>query len=169
MASLNKIYLMGNLTRDPELRHTPSGTAVCKIGLAVNRRFTTAQGEQRDETCYVDIEAWGRTAEQCNQYLRKGSSAFIEGRLRMDQWEDKATGQKRSRLLVHAENVQFIGGGARAGGAGEERQFSSPPADVGYAGGSQPAAYSRSQPAQSAMPPPPAFEPVEATDDDIPF
>ncbi len=163
MASLNKIYLMGNLTRDPELRHTPSGTAVCKMGLAVNRRFTTAQGEPRDETCYVDIEAWGRTAEQCSQYLRKGSSAFVEGRLRMDQWEDKATGQKRSRLLVHAENVQFIGGGARAAG-GEDRQM---PEASPYAGG-QPA-FNRSQPAQSAMPPPPAFDPIEATDDDIPF
>jgi single-strand DNA-binding protein len=163
MASLNKIYLMGNLTRDPELRHTPSGTAVCKMGLAVNRRFTTAQGEQRDETCYVDIEAWGRTAEQCNQYLKKGSSAFIEGRLRMDQWEDKATGQKRSRLLVHAENVQFIGGGSRMSGGEERPNFQ----DAPYAGG-QPAV-SRGQPAQAAMPPPPAFDPIEATDDDIPF
>jgi single-strand DNA-binding protein len=159
MPSLNKVYLTGNLTRDPELRYTPSGTAVCRLGLAVNRRFTTSQGESREESCFIDIDVWGRTAEQCNQYLRKGSAALVEGRLKMDQWEDRASGQKRTKLLVHGENVQFIGTPARTGGTdgadGAGDSFESVAPSSGNNG--------------QAMPPPPMFDPVEGTDDDIPF
>lgn len=121
MASLNKVLLMGNLTRDPETRYTTSGSAVCALGLAVNRRFVS-RGEERDETCFIDLEVWGKQAEACQTYLHKGSPIFVEGRLRYDQWEDRETGRKRSRLLVTAERVQFLssrgGGGDEGGGRG---------------------------------------------------
>ena len=110
MASLNKVLLMGNITRDPDVRYTPSGTAVCTLGLATNRRYTTSQGEQREETCFVDIDVFGRQAEACGNYLQKGSPALVEGRLRLDQWEDRRTGDRRSRLKVTAQQVQFLGG-----------------------------------------------------------
>ena len=98
MASLNKVLLIGNLTRDPEIRYTPSGAALCRLGLAMNRKFTTSKGEDRDESCFVDIDVWGKQAESCNSYLKKGSPAFVEGRLRFDQWDDRETGRKRNRL-----------------------------------------------------------------------
>jgi single-strand DNA-binding protein len=109
MASLNKVLLMGNLTRAPELRATTKGTAVCQFGLAVNRQFTGEDGNKRDDVVFVDIEAWGKQANLCAKYLAQGDPAFIEGRLRLDQWEDKQSGQKRSRLKVVLENVQFLG------------------------------------------------------------
>jgi single-strand DNA-binding protein len=130
MASLNKVLLMGNLTRDPELRYTPSGAAVCELGLAVNRRYRTAQGEDRDEVCFVDIQVWGKQAESCNTYLNKGSQAFVEGRLRFDQWDDRESGKKRSRLTVTAERVQFMSpaGGRQEGGAPpQQRQQTATP------------------------------------------
>ncbi|MDD3886112.1 MAG: single-stranded DNA-binding protein [Victivallaceae bacterium] len=107
-ASLNKVFLMGNLTRDPDLRSLPSGAAVCEFGMAMNRRFTTSSGQETDETCFVDIVVWGKSAENCRQYLEKGSSVMVEGRLQLDQWEDRNGGGKRSRLRVVAEQVQFI-------------------------------------------------------------
>lgn len=119
--SYNKVLLMGNLTRDPELRHTSGNNAVCNVGLAVNRRFRTADGENREETTFVDCEAWGRTAETMSRYLSKGRPVFIEGRLKLDSWEDKSDGSKRSKLKVVVEGFQFIdsgGGGAGSGGAG---------------------------------------------------
>src|SRR6059036_2839554 len=103
MASLNKVMLMGNLTRDPEVRYTPKGTAVAEIGLAVNRTFTAENGEKREETTFVDVTLWGRQAEVAAEYLKKGRPVFIEGRLQMDSWEDKTTGQKRTKLKVVAE------------------------------------------------------------------
>lgn len=109
MASLNKVMLIGNLTREPELRVTPKGTSICQFGLAANRQYKDESGSQRDDTTFVDVEAWGKQAELVNKYLSKGSPCFIEGRLRFDQWDDKATGQKRSRLRVVLENVQFLG------------------------------------------------------------
>lgn len=117
-ANFNKVLLMGNLTRDVELKFTPSNQAVAQIGIAVNRRYKTKEGEQRDETTFVDCEAWGRTAEIMNQYLAKGRGVFIEGRLKLDQWQDK-DGQNRSKLKVVIENFQFVGGrdGATGGGA----------------------------------------------------
>ena len=108
MASLNKVLLMGNLTREPSLRHTPNGMAVCDLGLAINRRFTGSNNEQRDETCFVDVVVWGKQAESSGRYLEKGSAVFVEGRLQLDQWQDRETGQNRSRLRVVAERVQFM-------------------------------------------------------------
>ncbi|MFC1594052.1 single-stranded DNA-binding protein [Candidatus Omnitrophota bacterium] len=108
MASLNKVLLMGNLTRDPELRYTPSGTAVVNLRLAVNRRFKSRTGEAKDETCFITAVAWDRQAEVCNQYLSKGRPVFIEGRLQSRSWETN-DGQKRSVIEVRAERVQFLG------------------------------------------------------------
>lgn len=111
MASLNKVFLIGNLTREPALRFTPGGAAVCEFGIAVNRRFTSANGqEKKEETCFVEIIVWGKQAEQCDRSLEKGAPVFIEGRLQYDQWEERETGAKRSRLRVQAERVQFIAG-----------------------------------------------------------
>jgi single-strand DNA-binding protein len=120
MAYLNKVFLIGNLTRDPELRMTPKGTAICQFGIAVNRQFKDESGATRDETTFVDIEAWGKQGELVAKYLNKGSLAMVEGRLKFDQWEDKTSGQKRSKLKVVLDNVQFLtsrgGGGGGAGG-----------------------------------------------------
>jgi single-strand DNA-binding protein len=119
MASFNKVILVGNLTRDPELRYTPKGLAIAKIGIAVNRQWRTETGEQKEEVTFVDVDAFGKQAETLGQYMRKGSPILIEGRLRLDQWDDKQTGQKRSKLGVVVEGFQFLGGGQRndAGGA----------------------------------------------------
>src|SRR5882762_10537120 len=108
MASFNRVILMGNLTRDPELRYTPKGTAVAKIGLAVNRVWRTETGEAKEEVTFVDIDAFGKQAETIGQYLKKGRPILIEGRLRLDTWDDKQTGQKKSRLGVVLETFQFI-------------------------------------------------------------
>jgi len=108
MASFNSTVLIGNLTRDVELKFTPKGTAVAKVGLAVNRKWTTDSGEKKEEVAFVDVELWGKTAEICGQYLRKGSCALFAGRLAQENWDDKATGQKRSKLKVVAETVQFL-------------------------------------------------------------
>ena len=128
MANFNKVMLMGNLTRDIELRHTNSNLAIAKIGLAVNRRWKTPEGEQREETTFVDCEAFGRTAEVMSQYLAKGRPVFIEGRLQLDQWEDQQ-GNKRSKLKVVVEGFQFIdsrpGGGGGGGGGGGDADFAS--------------------------------------------
>src|SRR5487761_2363460 len=139
MASFNKVILVGNLTRDPELRYTPKGTAIAKIGLAVNRVWTNEAGEKKEEVTFVDVDIFGRTAENVGQYMRKGRPILVEGRLRLDQWDDKQTGQKRSRLGVVAETVQFLGS---ASGAAE---------------GGAPAAPRAARPAPAA----PAGEPVE--------
>ena len=121
MASLNRVLLIGNLTRDPELRYIPSGTAVAKFGLAVNREWTDkGSGEKKEAVCFVDITAWGRLGEICNQYLTKGRPVFVEGRLEFSSWETKE-GDKRNKLEVVAETVQFLGGrkdGAEGGGGG---------------------------------------------------
>ena len=108
MANFNKVLLLGNLTRDPEVRYTPKGSAVAELGIACNRTYGSDTGERLQETTYVEIIAWSKLAEICGQYLRKGSSIFIEGRLQQDTWDDKATGQKRSKLRVVAENIQFL-------------------------------------------------------------
>lgn len=149
MASLNKVMLIGNLTRDPEVRYTPKGTAVTDVGLACNRVYTTDQGERREEATFVDITLWGRQAEIAGQYLKKGSSIYIEGRLQMDTWQDKQTGQNRHRLKVVADGFQFLGsreggqgGGGSPGGGGAPVGYSSPPSHQqpagpppGYGGG----------------------------------
>ena len=159
MASFNKVVLVGNLTRDPELRYTPKGTAIAKIGLAVNRVWTNEAGEKKEEVTFVDVDVFGRTAENVGQYMRKGRPILIEGRLKLDQWDDKQTGQKKSRLGVVAETVQFLGssqGGGEGGGGG---------------GGSSTPAPRASRPAPAASAP--AAEPLEGDgppeSDDVPF
>jgi single-strand DNA-binding protein len=117
MASFNKVILIGNLTRDPELRYTPSGRAIAKIGIAVNRSWKSESGEAREEVTYVDVDAFGRQAEVIGQYLKRGRPIMIEGRLRLDQWEDKQSGQKRSRLGVVMESFQFLDSGSNRGDA----------------------------------------------------
>jgi single-strand DNA-binding protein len=128
MANLNKVLLLGNVTRDPEVRYTPKGSAVCDLGIAVNRAYTTDSGEKREEVTFVDVTLWGRTAEVASEYLKKGRPVFVEGRLQMDTWDDKQTGQKRTRLRVVAENMQLLGGRPQGGAdTGESRQTSAPP------------------------------------------
>jgi single-strand DNA-binding protein len=137
MANFNKVLLIGNLTRDPELKHTPSNQAVATIGLAVNRNFTTKDGEKREETTFVDCEAWGRQAEVMSQYLAKGRPVMIEGRLKLDQWQDK-DGNNRSKLRVVVENFQFLGGrgeNGSGGGGGGGGQGNYAPAPGGGGGG----------------------------------
>ena len=118
MASFNKVILMGNLTRDPEVRYTPSGTAVTDIGLAVNRYWFDKQAnERREETTFVDVTLWGRQAEVAGEYLAKGRPVLIEGRLHLDSWDDRETGQKRSKLKVIGETMQLLGSRGEGGGA----------------------------------------------------
>jgi single-strand DNA-binding protein len=128
MASFNKVILVGNLTRDPELRYTPKGLAIAKIGLAVNRNWTSESGEKKEEVTFVDVDAFGRQAETLAQYMKKGSPILVEGRLRLDQWDDKQTGQKRSKLGVVVEGFQFLGGGNRGESGGEAPRRPSAPA-----------------------------------------
>ena len=130
MASYNRVILMGNLTRDPQLRYLPSNTAVCEFGVAANRRFRDRDGNQKEEVCFVDVTAWGRQAETINQYMTKGRSILVEGRLKFDQWTGQ-DGQKRSKLSVVVENFQFVGSreGAGAGGGGSHDRRSGPPQD----------------------------------------
>lgn len=120
MANLNKVMLIGNLTRDPELRYTPKGTAVADIALAINRVWNNDQGQKQEETTFVDVTLWGRQAELAQQYLSKGRGAYIEGRLQMDTWDDKETGKKRSKLKVIGETLQFMPDGkGNTGGGGQ--------------------------------------------------
>jgi single-strand DNA-binding protein len=154
MASFNKVILLGNLTRDPEVRYTPKGSAVCDLGIAVNRQYTLDNGEKREEVTYVDVVLWARLAEIAGEYLKKGRPIFIEGRLQLDTWDDKQSGQKRSKLRVIGETMQLLGsrpsgGGAAPAEAGEDRQ-------------------SRGSDKPSA-PPPKAAAPAEPDDDEIPF
>jgi single-strand DNA-binding protein len=152
MANLNRVLLIGNLTRDPEVRYTPKGTAVTEIGLAVNRVYSGEDGEKKEETTFVDVTLWARQAEVAGQYLKKGRPVFIEGRLQLDSWDDKQTGQKRSRLRVVAENLQLLG--SRQEGEGPS-SFSAP----------------RRSPSASAPParPEPRDPDLDAEPDDIPF
>jgi single-strand DNA-binding protein len=148
MASFNKVILLGNLTRDPEVRYTPKGTAVTDLGLAVNRTYTADNGEKREEVTFVDVTFWGRTAEVAGEYLKKGRPVFIEGRLQLDSWDDKQSGQKRTKLKVIGENMQMLGA-PRGGGAG---------------GGDEEGGSRSSRPA-----PPPKAAPSAPDDDEIPF
>ena len=107
MIGLNKVFLMGNLTRDPELRYTPSGTAVVGFGVAVNRRYTTKEGDRKEEADFFEVEVWDKQAENCNEYLSKGRGILVEGRLRQDRWEDES-GNRRSKLKIVASSVQFL-------------------------------------------------------------
>ena len=157
MASVNRVILVGNLGQDPELRYTPKGTAVAEIGLACNRRYKV-DNDLREEVTYIDITFWGAQAETVSKYLEKGSPLYVEGRLKLDQWDDKETGKKRSKLTVIGENFQFLGGRGSSDG---------PMGGSGGAGSSQ-----RSAPQQAASSPPPATGSGPLQDDeedDIPF
>jgi single-strand DNA-binding protein len=156
MASFNKVILLGNLTRDPELRYTPKGTAVARLGLAVNRSYKTDSGESKEEVTFIDVDAWGKQAELISQYLRKGNPLFVEGRLKLDQWEDKQTGQKKSKLGVVLEGFQFLGGRAETGGHGGAAPSAPRPP-------SRPPAATSSPTADTASDGPPPEE------DDVPF
>ena len=156
MASVNKVILIGNCTRDPEVRYTPKGTAVTDLGLAINRYYTADNGEKREETTFVDVTLWGRTAEVAGEYLGKGKPVFVEGRLQMDSWDDKNTGQKRSKLKVVGDNIQLLGtrgGGGNSEGGGYQQRG----ADQSRSGGGQQGGAPANDGAQ--------FE----DDDDIPF
>ena len=152
MANLNKVLLIGNLTRDPEVQYTPKGTAIGELSIAINDSYKAQDGTIKEIVTYVDIEVWGRQAETCKQYLSKGRPVFIEGQLRLDQWEQD--GQKKSKLKVRADRVQFLGspsggrsGGGSSGGGGDQRS------------------------GESSRPPPAASEeaPPMPNEDDIPF
>jgi single-strand DNA-binding protein len=148
MAGYNKVILIGNLTRDPELRYTPKGVAIAKIGLAVNRTWKTETGEQKEEVTFIDVDAFGRQAETLAQYVKKGSPLMVEGRLKLDQWDDKQTGQKRSKMGVTLEGFQFLGSGNREGGSDAPRP---------------------ARPTSAAKPPPSEGDGPPPEDDDVPF
>ena len=161
MANVNIVVLAGNLTRDPEMRYTPGGTAVAKLGMAVNRKWKDQQsGQFREETTFVDVDCFGRQAETASQYLSKGRPVMIEGRLKLDQWEDKTSGQKRSKLHVIANRIHFLGGspgGAAAGGGGVPQRAGKPTG--------RPTAPAAQGEAPQEAPP----EDLDIPEDDIPF
>lgn len=166
MANFNQVILMGNLTRDPQLRYTQTQQSVCDFGIAVNRKFKSQSGEEREEVTFVDCTAWGKTAELINQYFTKGKPIFVQGRLKLDTWEDKQGGGKRSKLSVVVENFQFVGGrdGGGAGGGyqsddagGEQRAPQRPPQRA-----------PQQQP-QRPQPEQPFPEEPQFKEDDIPF
>ncbi len=169
MASINRVMLLGNLTRDPQLKYLPSQTPVVDFGMAMNRKFKTQSGEQRDETTFVDCSAFGRTAEIINQYCRKGNLLFVEGRLRYEQWEDKQGGGKRSKVTVHVENVQLMPRGMAGGGAGSEAPASTPQGTANYGEDQRSASPARAS--HGAAPPsePPFPQEESFREDDIPF
>jgi single-strand DNA-binding protein len=166
MASYNKVILIGNLTRDPELRYTPSGSAVCDIGLAVNRRFLVA-GQEKEEACFIDIVVWAKQAESCGKYLQKGSPVLIEGHLKNDNWEDK-DGKKKTRMRVVAERVQFLGG-KRDDSKKVTQQYYAPDQQQPTAERNTGFTQEANRQEQMPMPPPEAFDSVEEVEDDIPF
>ena len=153
MASFNKVILLGNLTRDPEVRYTPKGSAVCDLGIAINRSYTLDSGEKREEVTFVDVVLWARLAEIAGEYLKKGRPVFIEGRLQLDTWDDKQSGQKRTKLRVVGETMQLLG----------SRPAATAAADAGES----------ERPARSAekspSPPPKSSAPAEPDGDEIPF
>jgi len=166
MANFNKVILLGNLTRDPQLRYLPSQMPVVEFGLAVNHKFKTANGEEREDVLFIDCTAFGKQAEVINQYCQKGKPLFVEGRLKLDTWDDKQTGQKRSKHKVTVENFQFIGtrdgggggGGAPAGGEDQRSERYAPRGQAAPARG-------ENRPA----PEPPFDDSQQFKDDDIPF
>ena len=151
MASFNKVILMGNLTRDPELRSTASGSSVCRFTIACSRSFKGQDGSPREETAFIDCDAWGRTAETISKYCQKGRPILVEGRLRQDKWDDKNTGEKRTKLVVVVENFSFVGGRGDSAESGYSPDDGTPPARTPRAPSSAPSA------------------PTEGIDEDIPF
>ena len=159
MANLNKVMLIGNLTRDPELKYTPKGMAIAQLGLAVNRVWSNEAGEKQEEVTFIDVEMFGRKAEVAAEYLKKGRPVFIEGRLKLDSWDDKASGQKRSKLKVVGESLEFLGSREGGGGGGGESG----------GGEGRPQRPAASRPAAPPPKRPPADPDLDAPEDDIPF
>lgn len=163
MANFNKVILLGNLTRDPQLRYLPSQMPVVDIGMAVNHKFKTASGEDREEVMFIDCTAFGKQAEIINKYCQKGRPLLIEGRLKLDSWDDKQTGQKRSKHKITIDNFQLLGGRGDApagGGGGGGDDYEQRPPSRGGGGRGQ----------QSAPPQEPPFsDEGQVKDDDIPF
>jgi single-strand DNA-binding protein len=146
MPNLNRVMLIGNLTRNPEIKYTPKGTAICQFGLAVNRVYTAENSEKREEVTFIDVEAFARLAEVIGEYCKKGEPIYVEGRLKLDQWDDKQSGQKRSKMKVVCETMQLLGGKRENQAAPEKER------------------------APRANPPRPAADPdLDAAPDDIPF
>ena len=160
-ASLNKVFLMGNLTRDPEVKYTPKGNAVGDLAIAINDSYKAQDGTIKETVTYVDIEVWGRTAENCKQYLAKGRPIFVEGQLKLDQWETPQ-GEKKNKLRVRADRVQFLGSPGGGGGGGGSRGGGNYSSGGERTGASPEAGRPAGKPAADDVPPP-------ADDDDIPF
>jgi single-strand DNA-binding protein len=156
MANFNKVILAGNLTRDPELRYTPKGVAIAKFGLAINRTWKNEAGETKEEVCFVDVDAFSRQAEVIAQYMRKGRPLLVEGRLKLDTWEDKNTHQKQSKLRVHLETFSFIDSKGSEGGPPSPDAPRRPSAPSAAPGAGKPA-----EPPEADGPPP--------EEDDVPF
>jgi len=155
MPNLNVVMLMGNLTRDPEIKHTPKGTAIASFGIAINHTYTQQGGEKREEVTFVDLEAFGKTAEIIGEYFKKGRSIYISGRLKLDSWDDKTSGKKMSKLRVVVDSFEFLG--SRDGEQKSERSEQQP-----ASGG-----FKKSPPPQKQKPP---VDPdLDAAEDDIPF
>ncbi|HLH54416.1 MAG TPA: single-stranded DNA-binding protein [Verrucomicrobiae bacterium] len=154
MANFNKVILAGNLTRDPELRYTPKGTAIARIGMAINRSWKTETGETKEEVTFVDVDAFGRQAEVIAQYMKKGRPLLVEGRLKLDQWEDKNTHQKQSKLKVVLDSFSFLGTRGDDGGGSSEAPRPRPPAPQASNSGAP-------EPAEPSAPP--------HEEDDVPF
>ena len=157
MASVNKVILIGNITRDPELRYTPKGQPVVDLGLAMNRKYALESGEKREEVTFVDVTFWGKQAEALGHYMKKGRQIYVEGRLQLDTWDDKESGQKRSKLKISGESFTFLSDGK--GKSGEEDASAQGPRE-GFGHYQTPPAR---QPRPAAAPPAPEEE------DDIPF
>ncbi len=159
MANLNKVQLIGNITRDPEIKYTPKGSAVTDLGMAINRYYTTETGEKREEVTFIDVTLWGRQAEIAGEYCKKGRPVYIEGRLQLDSWEDKATGQKRNKLRVVGDSMQLLG--PKPGGAGSSSGYEE-----------ENGSYSRSMPSSKfsgTRGAAPVAAPQPEEEDDIPF
>jgi|SRR5262245_22099136 single-strand DNA-binding protein len=186
MPDLNKVFLMGRLTFDPELRRTPSGTAVAELRMATSRSWSGRDGERREETLFIDVTVWDRQAETCCQYLRKGSAIHVEGYLRVDTWDDKTTGEKRSKIRVQADRVQFLdsrrGDGSDPSSASDDEMSGAPPtardqsprrsnANAAHTEGRGPSdgPGRAASPAGSAPRSRQAAEPEDREDEDIPF
>jgi len=155
MASLNRVFLIGNLTRDPEIRYIPSGKAVADLNMAINRKYRTASGEVKEETCYVGIVVWERQAETAGEYLKKGSAILVEGSLRYEQWE--TNGEKKSRLRVNADRIQFL----------DRLKRPAEPSEASEGGQPQGAPATASEPAAPAAPAAPGEE--KGDNDNLPF
>lgn len=176
MASLNRVFLIGNLTRIPEMRVTPNGTAVCQFSLAINRHSKDADGQSREEVTFLDCEAWAKTAELITKYLTKGSPVMVEGRLRVDSWSDKQSGEKRSKVKVVVENVQFLSAGParqdQGAPSGEQQDQQFAPAPAGYTGPASEDRHPPRRPPQDKPKPGPegsAFNYDGNLNEDVPF